>query len=266
LNADSDACYRRNDRAFIHRNSSSDGVDTQQTTGHQYGEGYAAQGEFSVFCNNMSEIVDPRTNKWVPMPASNKGKKEILTQLFFKYTKASVLRSHKVNLVEFFKMTPKVLWDTMFTAAETKAMANTQAERLERDIRVRFRPIFEEWRTLEGNPMKSLPTTMAELREATSAESSKARAAWMEAMLMEKNPRTDAWLPKIYEFLDALSLEQLLNPADGRRLLAWKMGQRAEFYLGNFVLKMLGMMLTMGNSVAQTDSMIADLYAICPNE
>jgi hypothetical protein len=208
----------------------------------------------------MSEILDPRTDKWVPIPVSNKQKKEILTKLFFRFTKGSVIQFHKVDLVELFNITPKTLWDTVFTAAEMKAMADTQLEQLERGIRVRFRAVFEEWHTLEGNPMKTLPATMAKLRKARSPKNSKARADWMEAMLMEKNPRTDAWLTKIYEeFLDVLHLEQLLNPADARRILAWNTGRQTESYFGDFVLKIVEMSLMMGRSTAQMTRMIENL-------
>jgi hypothetical protein len=58
------------------------GVDTRVTVDHQYGEKYGpSKDEFSVVRNDMSEILDPRTDKWVSIPASSKEKKEILNQI-----------------------------------------------------------------------------------------------------------------------------------------------------------------------------------------
>jgi hypothetical protein len=244
--------------------STSVGTDTEQAMGYQTEKKFVEMNsEFSAVRNNMSEIRDPALKRMVmvPMPDSDEEKKEILTGLFFSLTKASCFRTHKADLAEFFQWTPKTLWDSVFTTAETEAIVKSQQKKLNHSIMTRFRPFFETWRTLKGNPMGNLPTAMGELIDAKSKENSDARKAWIEAMLMESSPRTDAWLAKIYdEFLDTFILEELLD--GDRRRMAKEQGLVAETYFRGPVLKVVEVALAEGYSTQEMKVMVEGLHTV----
>lgn len=103
---------------------------------------------------DRSEIKDAITRNWLPMPASNEGKKELLQKVFHNVSRCSFVRNCQVDMDYIFQSIPRDLWYTIFTPSETENMAKTQHSRLSDGDVQRLGKVMSEWRGIEGCPLK----------------------------------------------------------------------------------------------------------------
>jgi hypothetical protein len=185
-------------------------------------------GHVIVVSPDLSRIWSPDRQCLIPMPLDPQDKKQAFINVFLYFSKVLFLLDVDNDLRLVFLFVPEILWNTLFTTAETTRLIKAQGKTLRKEITSRLVDLMEEWRLLDGFP--AIPITWQEIVFARSPVQRNIRKSWFQSLLEEQTEQSDRYLRYIWEsFLESSAFQPVLDPANPfRRRMVMKLAALSE--------------------------------------
>jgi hypothetical protein len=141
-----------------------------------------------LITEDCSQIFDPDSMSFIPIPTDLADKRKALLGLFLFYTPFDYLDDGcKIDANVIIRRFPNNLWWSTFTRDETSKIVEEQEKRFMNGILARSAQVMAQWQDRPGFP--AIPDTRTEIELAKTNERSLERKAYFKLLLRHRNTR-----------------------------------------------------------------------------
>jgi len=171
----------------------------------------AMLGESRCVSDDQSEIYDPITRRYIPMPTEHMKKREALRKVFLHFSKTLCFFTGAINVSFVHEhWIPQRLWTDHFDDDDTNILIGQINQGVMDEIFTLLGPIMREWRS--DNRWLVAASTREQLERIRSYPARAERIRWFESMLIDQTVRTDHWILEILGNFTLLSLIKIFAP------------------------------------------------------